>query len=68
MNEQDKAISSSDKLVKIEDLVKTNQLLESEKKSLEIIIFQERDFIAKVVHEARCHVRGILWGLNSLFM
>lgn len=66
MNEQDKA-TSSDKLVKIEDLVKTNQLLESEKKSLEIIIFQERDFIAKVVHEARCHVRGILWGLNSLF-
>ncbi|WP_127132505.1 sensor histidine kinase [Pseudoflavitalea rhizosphaerae] len=67
MNEQDKATSSSDKLVKIEDLVKTNQLLESEKKSLETIIFQERDFIAKVVHEARCHVRGILWGLNSLF-
>ena len=67
MNEQDKSTSSSDKLVKIEDLVKTNQLLESEKKSLEIIIVQERDFIAKVVHEARCHVRGILWGLNSLF-
>lgn len=67
MNEQDKANSSSNKLVKFEDLVKTNQILESEKKSLEIMLLQERDFIAKAVHEARCHVRGILWGLNSLF-
>lgn len=51
----------------IAELIKTNQLLEMEKKSLEIMVLQQRDFIAKAVHEARCHVRGILLGLNMLF-
>jgi hypothetical protein len=67
MNRQDKAISSSSEHGNIVDLVKINRLLESEKKSLEIIILQERDFLAKIVHEAKYHVRSILWGLNSLF-
>lgn len=66
MSVHDKSVTSANEQ-RIAELAKINQLLESENESLENMLVQERDFIAKAVHEARCHVRSILWGLNSLF-
>jgi signal transduction histidine kinase len=43
------------------------QQLVTKKEALEQLVLQERDFWAKVVHEARCHVRGILLGLDMLY-
>lgn len=67
MNWQDNTISPPSEKEIIIELTKTIQSLEAEKELLEIMVLQQRDFIAKAVHEARSHVRFIFFNLDMLF-